>query len=53
MWLPKPTTLLRMVCLKPKTTLTDTNITAKPTATPAMAMRMAGRSTRVLSVLLV
>ena len=45
MWLPKPTTLSRMVCLKPKMTETVTIITAKPTATPMVAMRMAGRLT--------
>ena len=42
---PKPTTLSRMECLKPSTTQTDTNMTAKPMATPNVAIRMAGRDT--------
>lgn len=44
-WLPKPTTLSRIVCLKPRITLTVTIITARPMATPAVAMRMAGLAT--------
>ncbi len=40
-----------MVCLKPNTTQTDTIITANPTATPAVAMRIAGRDTFRLSPL--
>ena len=45
MWLPKPITLLRIVCLKPRTTQTDTIITARPIAMPSVAIRMAGLDT--------
>ena len=45
MSLPNPTTLSRMVCLKPSTTATETSITARPRATPMVAIRIAGRLT--------
>ena len=49
MWEPKPMTLSWMVCLKPKTTLTEIIMTARPMATPAMAIRTAGLETFCLS----
>ena len=48
---PNPITLAWMVCLKPNTTHTETIITARPIATPAVAMEMAGRDTLCLSPL--
>ena len=45
MWLPKPTTLSLMLCLKPEITLTVIIITASPMPTPMVAMVMAGRLT--------
>ena len=45
-WEAKPVSLSLTCCWKPFTTQTETIITAKPTAMPAVAMRMAGVEAR-------